>query len=136
MSKDENLAGVTAVPTNCSSKMTGGWPISLLIFSLLFAGTGVRCVLGQQQGLYTEQGQTPSLLPQVFQPAVTTGVASTDTTSPGTPNTIDLSNPSVNAYGQANAAAMQNLAHGQQIQSEAVRNQQRVLNLQRQAALT
>jgi len=136
MSKDENLAGVTAVPTNCSSKMTGGWPISLLIFSLLFAGAGVRCVRGQQQGLYTEQGQTPSLLPQVFQPAVTTGAASTDTTSPGTPNTIDLSNPSVNAYGQANAAAMQNLAHGQQIQSEAVRNQQRVLNLQRQAALT
>lgn len=136
MSKDENLAGVTAVPTNCSSKMTGGWPISLLIFSLLFAGAGVRCVHGQQQGLYTEQGQTPELLPQVFQPAVTTGAASTDTTSPGTPNTIDLSNPSVNAYGQANAAAMQNLAHGQQIQSEAVRNQQRVLNLQRQAALT
>ena len=136
MSKDENLAGVTAVPTNCSSKMTGRWPISLLIFSLLFAGAGVRCVHGQQQGLYTEQGQTPELLPQVFQPAVTTGAASTDTTSPGTPNTIDLSNPSVNAYGQANAAAMQNLAHGQQIQSEAVRNQQRVLNLQRQAALT
>lgn len=133
MSKDENLAGVTTAPTNCSSKMTGRWPISLLIFSLLFAGAGVRCGHGQQ-GLYTDQGQTPSLLPQVFQPTVTTGAASTDATSS---NGIDLTNSSANANIQANAAAAeQNLAHGQQIQNEAVRNQQRVLSLQRQAALT
>ncbi|HEV2710994.1 MAG TPA: SLBB domain-containing protein [Edaphobacter sp.] len=138
MSKDENLAGVTAVPTNCSSKMTSRWPISLLIFSLLFAGVGVRCGRGQQTSPYTDQGQTPTLLPQVFQPAVTTGAASTDATSQGTSsNGIDLTNSSANGNIQANAAAAeQNMAHGQQIQNEAVRNQQRVLSLQRQAALT
>jgi protein involved in polysaccharide export with SLBB domain len=133
MSKDENLAGVAAVPTNCSSKMTGRWPISLLIFSLLFAGVGVRCGHGQQQGLYTDQGQTPTVFPQVFQPTVSSPAVPSDTTSP---SSVDLTNSSANGNGQSNAAAAQNLAHGQQIQDEAVRNQQRVLSLQRQAALT
>jgi protein involved in polysaccharide export with SLBB domain len=138
MSKDENLAGVTAVFTNCSSKMTGPWPISLLIFSLLFVGFGVGRGNGQQQSPYADPTQTQSVFPQVFQPTITTGAASTDTTSPGTSsNGIDLTNSSTNATIQANAAASeQNLAHGQQIQQEALRNQQRVLSLQRQASLT
>lgn len=133
MSKDENLAGLTAVPTNSSFKMTSRWPISLLIFSFFFAGAGVHCVRGQQPGQYPNQGQTPSLLPQVFQPAVTTGAASPAATSS---NAIDLTDSSGNGYAQSSAAAEQNLAHGQQIQEEALRNQQRVSSLQRQVVLT
>jgi polysaccharide export outer membrane protein len=137
MSKDENLAGVTAAHTHYSFKIIGRRSISLLIFSLLFAGVGVRRGNGQQQGLYTDQGQTPEILPQVFQPTVPAGTSYSGATSPGTsPNNGDLTNSSANGYGQSDAAATQNLAHGQQLQDEALRNQQRILTLQRQAALT
>jgi polysaccharide biosynthesis/export protein len=140
MSKDENLAGVTAAHTNYSFKIIGRWSISLLIFSLLFAGVGVRRGNGQQQGLYTDQGQTPEILPQVFQPTVPAGTSYSGATSPGTsPNNGDVTNSSANGANGANGAtagSTQSLTQAQRLQQEALRNQQRILGLQQRPAPT
>ena len=137
MSKDENLAGVTAAHTNYSFKIIGRRSISLLIFSLLFAGVGVRRGNGQQQGLYTDQGQTPEILPQVFQPTVPAGTSYSGATSPGTsPNNGDLTNSSANGAAGSTAGSTQSLTQAQRLQQEALRNQQRILGLQQRPAPT
>jgi len=113
--------------------MTGRWPISLLIFSLLFAGAGVRCVRGQQQGLYTEQGQTPELLPQAFPATVPAGGSYSGVTSQGTSSNGDLTNSSGNGTAGSAAGSTLSLTQAQRLQQEALRNQQRILGLRKPA---
>jgi polysaccharide export outer membrane protein len=134
MSKDENLAGVTAAHPNYLSKMTGRWPINLLIFSLLFAGLGVGRGNGQQQGLYTDQGQTPELLPQAFPSTVPAGGSYSGATGQGaSSNNGDLTNSSVNGGAGSTAGSTESLTQAQRLQQEALRNQQRILGLRKLA---
>lgn len=138
MSKDEKgerLTGVKTAFVKYPLIKIGRWPVSLLILTLLFAGSGVRYGVGQEQGTSTDQGQTPDLMPQLF-PLNTstgsTGSASSVVTSTGSSvntNNGDLNSPS-------NTSTTQNLTQAQRIQQEALRNQQRLLRLRQKPALT
>ncbi|WP_348267245.1 SLBB domain-containing protein [Edaphobacter paludis] len=87
---------------------------------------------GQQQGLYTDQGQTPELLPQAYPPTVPAGTSYSGATSPGTlQNSNDLTNPSTGI-----STGTQNLTQAQRLQQEALRNQQRILGLRRKPGPT
>jgi protein involved in polysaccharide export with SLBB domain len=128
--KDENLTGVKTALAKYSFSRTRRWPISLLICGLLFATFGVRSGAGQQQQLYTDQGQTPELLPQAFPATVPAGGSYSGVTSTGTSsNNSDLT-------GQSTNGVTQNLTQAQRIQQEALRNQQRILASRRKPALT
>ncbi|MDW5266809.1 MULTISPECIES: SLBB domain-containing protein [Acidobacteriaceae] len=114
---------------NYSSNKIGRWPISLLILGLLSSGIGARLAVGQQQGLYTDQGQTPDLLPQAFPPTVPAGGSYAGATSSTT-------SPNSDATSQSTNGTTQNLTQAQRLQQESVRNQQRILGLRRKPALT
>jgi protein involved in polysaccharide export with SLBB domain len=130
--KDENLTGVKTALAKYSFIRIGRWPVSLLFFCLLFVAAGVRRSAGQQQqeGLYTDQGQTPDLLPQAFPATVPAGGAYSGATSLGTSsNNSDVTNQTTNGNPQ-------NLTQAQRLQQEAIRNQQRIFGLRRKPALT
>ena len=129
MSKDENLTGVKTALAKYSFSRTRRWPVSLLIFGILFAGSGVRFSAGQQQPLYTDQGQTPEILPQAFPPTVPAGGSYSGVTSSGTSTNSETT-------GQSTTGVTQNLTQAQRVQQEALRNQQRILGLRRKPALT
>jgi polysaccharide biosynthesis/export protein len=134
--KDENLTGVKIAFAKYSFTRIGHWPVSLLIFALLFAVAGVRRSAGQNQGLYTDQGQTPYIqgqtpefFPQAFPPAVPAGGSYSGVTGTGVPNNTQSTT-------QSTAGTTQNLTQAQRVQQEALRNQQRILRLRKKPALT
>lgn len=127
--KDENLTGVKIAFAKHPFTKIGRWPVSLLIFALLFAFAGVRRSAGQNQGLYTDQGQTPEIMPQAFPPTVPAGTSYSGVTSAGTPNSTQSAN-------QSTTGTTQNLTQAQRLQQEALRNQQRILGLRKKPALT
>jgi polysaccharide export outer membrane protein len=127
--KDENLTGVKTAFAKYSFTRIGRWPVSLLIFALLFAVAGVRRSAGQNQGLYTDQGQTPDILPQAFPPTVPAGASYSGVTTTGTSN-------STQSTSQSTSGNAQSLTQAQQLQQEALRNQQRILGLRKKPALT
>ncbi len=127
--KDENLTGVKIAFAKHPFTRIGRWPVSLLIFALLFAIAGVRRSAGQNQGLYTDQGQTPDILPQAFPATVPAGTSYSGVTAAGTSN-------STQSTTQSTSGNPQSLTQAQQLQQEALRNQQRILGLRIKPALT
>src|SRR5665213_567304 len=122
--KDENFTGAKKAFAKYPFIKIGRWPVSLLIFALLFAVAGVRRSAGQNQGLYTDQGQTPEILPQAFPPTVPAGTSYSGVTAAGTSN-------GAQSTSQSTSGNPQSLTQAQQLQQESLRNQQRILGLRK-----
>lgn len=133
--KDENLTGVKTAFEKYSLTRIGRWPVSLLIFALLFVGAGVHRAFGQQQGLTTDQDQISDPLQQVFSTVGQTPGSYSGATASGVTTTGASSN-SNDLTTQSNNGTTQNLTQAQRVQQEALRNQQRILGLRRKPALT
>jgi polysaccharide export outer membrane protein len=127
--KDENPTGVKTASAKHSITKLGSWPVSVLIFALLFAIAGVRQSAGQDQGLYTDQGQATDLLPQAFPSTSQSGASYSGSTAAATSNNTQLTN-------QSTTGTTQTVTQAQRVQQEALRNQQRILGLRKKPALT
>lgn len=128
--KDESHTGVKTALTQYSCNRNRRWPISLLIFALLFPISVVRSSAGQQQQVYPDQGLAPNVLPQAFPSTFPASGSYDGATSVGT------SSNNGNLTDQSTSGTTQNLMQAQRIQQEALRNQQRILGLRQRPALT
>lgn len=127
MSKDGNFAGVRAVSVTNTFKKIGRWPIVFLIFGLMVGDVGVCRSAAQQP--YQDQGQTPTVVPQIFSSTVPPEESSSDTTSnAGSVNNVTTQQNNRSMQDQASQAQRQ-----QQGQSE---NLQRLTGPQPRPALT
>lgn len=137
MGNDGNFADAKLTRKRPSIRTFGRW---LLMFSLLLPVAGAGYGQTDQQELYPNQGQVP-LLPQVLPPSPATDTIYSGNALPGTSsgaygtNTPGLMNPSSTSYssGEYQRDVTNQM---QRLQSEAMRNQQRLAGQQGKAALT
>ena len=137
MGKEGNFAGVNVTQRKSSFRMSGHW---LLMFSLFLAVAGAGYGQTDQQQLYPNQGQVP-LLPQVLPPSPANDTIYSGSALPGTSsgaygtNNPGLMNPSSTSYSEGEY--QRDLTNQmQRLQSEAMRNQERLAGQQGKTALT
>lgn len=142
MSKDEKGEKLTGVKTAFAKHPfieIGRWPVSLLIFTLLFAGGGVRYGVGQATS--TDQGQSTDLM-QAFPLNIpsgstnSTGSAASVATPAGSSSNTNNGDLNSSSNSSSNSGTTQSVTQAQRIQQEALRNQQRLLGLRQRPPLT
>lgn len=142
MSKDEKGEELTGVKTAFAKHpliKTGRWPVSLMIFTLLFVGGGVQYGIGQATS--TDQGQSTDLM-QAFPLGIPSGSVNSNGSAPaiitsaGSTSTSSMSNNGDLNSQVNNTGTTQNLTQAQRIQQEALRNQQRLLRSRQRPPLT